>query len=1357
MYNILLSGKYQFLKRATLLLFTVILSQAVMADDIPTTPGTPQPFKITFTKAEIYWTESSDDFAVTGYKVYRNSVEIATVTTPSYIDTTLISGTQYLYTVRAVDTANQLSELTPILTLKTLEALDIDDAATIQQVVDSVNSDTLSASELITTVQNTFAALGYDPTFDKIDITLLTELVQTRIDEMSEVTETETPESRALDQTELDNILIDHFEGNSFLELYTHMNLTELAESHFQAGKSESALICYDYSLNYLSNVETSVYNTLHRISYIKLHEINEYTTNSEKIFILNDSKNALLRYFDFFPQSETHLANSLYVKAAFSYFFYFPELLDYNNYNQEVYDNALAMLQSAYNMDNSALNTIRLDRISSWELSNAKLFIKDSQYPKTGSIIVTNVSDTSRYPEDPIEDKRTLAATSASTIIPLYLGHDYDFKVYVDVLGGNPWVWDLSNVPHENGKQYSYDHGAGPTITDLSDSEAPAEIVIISEQPAEPYNLTANKFVDTFTLFWDWVSPAGFNLKEFKVFRSGIHIGTVSTQSMLGIPLEIGNNTYSYTVIAYDINGTPSDTSIPLMVIPDFSDDQMAYFEWLQLHFGDVPVFDYEDADGDGIANYYEFLLGTDPNLAAVDDIKSVLQTLIPGLKVNYYDGVWNYIPDFDSLTPDSSDTLLTPSFPVTSGTILTSGLIDYAGAQFNAYLDIPEDGVYTFFLTSDDGSKLFLNDFLFINNDGRHSFASNSKSIYLVQGVHKFTLEYFDYSSSAGLSLQWSGPNFSQRDLNSQDLWYTNDESQAVTEQMNEYFALKRDRDMDGLPDFLELVLKTDFENPDSDADGLLDGDEVFIYNTDPSLVDTDGDGISDYEEIFESYSNPLNPDFDPDDVEDVLTIKGSEYSFFTGEWWKYYDSIRGVNRRGYVEYKVNLTQTNTYRLKINLSEFLAEESIFDVRVFIDNEFINKQDIYCPEGETVNISTFTPSLNPGEHIVKIFWDGYSSNSQIMINSLIFQRLGGPDVNGNGVADWIDCRMEKMCSIETSNNIISSKISPACIEGQAKYLSMMTVTDNITPKKSVNGKWYLNFPLTAGTQKNLDITFQNGIKTISTNAVWAETNLITENNPIIIRKGDAILVNIHPTGATSGSYVISCDGSSYSDNISSPSQITFNNAGSYIISGTYTNDDSTQQTAQLEINVIEYTFDSVTPAAWVDRSRIWNIPEIPEGAILEADSSLRNFAFAAAQTDNATTLEVTTKTNSDHSIIARTNEGGPVIASSVIHGLEIFSSFQTHVKLVDTYEDGSKVYEMPVIASPMVEDITVNVRIFIAGILFDDGTIEKNLTAEDFDEQGMKKVYFIYPPSATSSVCHTLKVYQNGIYVGAR
>ena len=61
-----------------------------------------------------------------------------------------------------------------------------------------------------------------------------------------------------------------------------------------------------------------------------------------------------------------------------------------------------------------------------------------------------------------------------------------------------------------------------------------------------------------------------------------------------------------------------------------------------------------------------------------------------------------------------------------------------------------------------------------------------------------------------------------------------------------------LGRDSDGDMLSDEYENSMCSDPNNPDTDGDGLTDGEEVLKYKTDPCNPDSDGDGISDGDEI-------------------------------------------------------------------------------------------------------------------------------------------------------------------------------------------------------------------------------------------------------------------------------------------------------------------------------------------------------------------------------------------------------------------------------------------------------------------------------------------------------------------------
>lgn len=89
-----------------------------------------------------------------------------------------------------------------------------------------------------------------------------------------------------------------------------------------------------------------------------------------------------------------------------------------------------------------------------------------------------------------------------------------------------------------------------------------------------------------------------------------------------------------------------------------------------------------------------------------------------------------------------------------------------------------------------------------------------------------------------------------------------------------------LRADTDGDGLTDSAEInTYKTDPNKADTDGDGLSDGDEVIKYKTDPLVTDTDNDGLSDGDEVISHKTDPKVADTDGEglsDGQEVTTYK-------------------------------------------------------------------------------------------------------------------------------------------------------------------------------------------------------------------------------------------------------------------------------------------------------------------------------------------------------------------------------------------------------------------------------------------------------------------------------------------------
>jgi alpha-L-fucosidase len=127
-------------------------------------------------------------------------------------------------------------------------------------------------------------------------------------------------------------------------------------------------------------------------------------------------------------------------------------------------------------------------------------------------------------------------------------------------------------------------------------------------------------------------------------------------------------------------------------------------------------------------------------------------------GVNYFYYHGDWDKLPDFDSLQPQSMGTM--------AGLALTpSSLKEYYGFKFIGYFKVPVDGVYKFYLVSDDGSRLFIGEDLVVDNDGLHGSQEAEGRIALQAGLHPFTVLFFQRTGGADFEVSLSGPGMDKQ----------------------------------------------------------------------------------------------------------------------------------------------------------------------------------------------------------------------------------------------------------------------------------------------------------------------------------------------------------------------------------------------------------------------------------------------------------------------------------------------------------------------------------------------------------------------------------------------------------------
>ncbi len=108
-------------------------------------------------------------------------------------------------------------------------------------------------------------------------------------------------------------------------------------------------------------------------------------------------------------------------------------------------------------------------------------------------------------------------------------------------------------------------------------------------------------------------------------------------------------------------------------------------------------------------------------------------------GLKCIYYKG------SFDS-TKNMSSVLPSQTFYVNNIEVPSDVNAPAFGLQYHGYIDVPETGIYSFYLTSDDGSVLSVDGKTVVDNDGLHSAVERSGEIALEKGLHYFSLDFIE-----------------------------------------------------------------------------------------------------------------------------------------------------------------------------------------------------------------------------------------------------------------------------------------------------------------------------------------------------------------------------------------------------------------------------------------------------------------------------------------------------------------------------------------------------------------------------------------------------------------------------------
>mmetsp|Transcript_1494 Transcript_1494/g.3130 ORF Transcript_1494/g.3130 Transcript_1494/m.3130 type:complete len:1117 (-) Transcript_1494:133-3483(-) len=152
--------------------------------------------------------------------------------------------------------------------------------------------------------------------------------------------------------------------------------------------------------------------------------------------------------------------------------------------------------------------------------------------------------------------------------------------------------------------------------------------------------------------------------------------------------------------------------------------------------------------------------------------------------IRVSYYipDFSWYVLPPsgLSPYIPYKTEMIKSINFRNHGGIFAGSGRNDLVAALFEGNLNFSSSGTYNLCITSSDGSKLYFDGVLLVDNDGRHHDRMRCNPIE-TSGIHEITIEYFDIVQMATMIFEWQTPTASDKTVVPSDAWVVRSEFNA------------------------------------------------------------------------------------------------------------------------------------------------------------------------------------------------------------------------------------------------------------------------------------------------------------------------------------------------------------------------------------------------------------------------------------------------------------------------------------------------------------------------------------------------------------------------------------------------
>lgn len=244
-----------------------------------------------------------------------------------------------------------------------------------------------------------------------------------------------------------------------------------------------------------------------------------------------------------------------------------------------------------------------------------------------------------------------------------------------------------------------------------------------------------------------------------------------------------------------------------------------------------------YSDNDNDGIVDSNDL---DDDNDGIFDAVETAACS--GGLSYQFFNSVpsGNTVANIPTTGEDASG--IATNFDVNSLANTLSGDTETYSFRFYGTINIATADTYTFYLNSDDGSRLYIDGEQIVDYDGLHGANGPvSNSVALTSGVHDIEILFFENTGGDSLDVEYSSASITQQDIPFSILSsFCDTDGDGIPDHRD------LDADNDGIPDNIEAQTTAGYAIPN----GVYDSNGVdTAYSSGLTPEDTDNDSTPDY----------------------------------------------------------------------------------------------------------------------------------------------------------------------------------------------------------------------------------------------------------------------------------------------------------------------------------------------------------------------------------------------------------------------------------------------------------------------------------------------------------------------------